>query len=126
MEGETFSSDPGTAGVIGRAHNGGVGVSSLAAPYNSYYADSNVQQARTAGGWVKAMVFASGFGPGAIATCFNSTLSGSAATTPPCGFTFDRIGTGDYIIDFGFQVDDRFLLSDTSVVDRRCLLRSLH
>ena len=35
-------------------------------------------------------------------------LAGTAATTPPCGFGFDKTGIGDYIIDFGFQVDDRF------------------
>jgi hypothetical protein len=29
-------------------------------------------------------------------------------TTPPCGFVFDKTGTGDYIVDFGFKVDDRF------------------
>jgi hypothetical protein len=111
VEGETFSSDPGTAGVVGRAHIGGTGVSGIAAPYNSFYADSNAQQARTAGGWVKAMALVS---PAGIAACFNSAIPGPGATTPPCGLTFIYNVTGVHIIDFGFKVDDRFL-SITSV-----------
>jgi hypothetical protein len=71
------------------------------------FANGNTGQQRTSGGWVKAMVFYSGLSNG-IAYCFNSTLAGAAATTPPCGFTPTRFGTGDYQIDFGFQVDDRF------------------
>jgi len=69
----------------------------------------NVEQQRTAGGMVKAMLHYSPFidFPGKIISCFNSLLSGTAATTPPCGFTFDNTGGGDYIFDFGFEVDDR-------------------
>jgi hypothetical protein len=87
----------GGTGVFGTSGTGGPG----------FATDTNVQQARTAGGWVKAMVFASG-DSGNVVYCFNSTLSGTAATTPPCGFVMSKPGTGDYIIDFGFQVDDRF------------------
>ena len=67
----------------------------------------NASQARTAGGMVKAMLHFSPFNGGRIISCFNSTLSGAAATTPPCGFLFDITGSGDYIFDFGFEVDDR-------------------
>jgi hypothetical protein len=45
---------------------------------------------------------------GNIVSCFNSTLGGASATTPPCGFGLDKTGTGDYILDLGFEVDDRF------------------
>jgi hypothetical protein len=93
----------GGIGVYGR---GGVGVFGTGSSYGMQ-TDSNVQQARTAGGWVKAMVYYSGVND-AIATCFNSTLSGTAATTPPCGFSSHKFGVGDYEIDFGFEVDDRF------------------
>ena len=55
--------------------------------------------------------------PTGIVSCFNSTLAGSAATTPPCGFTFDKAGIGDYILDFGFQVSDRFLSVTTHVAN---------
>ena len=122
IEGDQFSSDPGAVGVLGRAHNGGAGVSGVntatggigvvgrAPNGNSFYADSNAQQARSAGGWIKAMVYASGFGGGALYYCYNSTLTGAAATTPPCGFTIAKpLPSGDYIIDFGFDVDDRLL-----------------
>ncbi len=67
----------------------------------------NVEQQRTAGGMVKAMLHFSPNNGGRIITCFNSTLGGAAATTPPCGFRFDITGVGDYIFDFGFEVDDR-------------------
>ena len=50
-----------------------------------------------------------------IVRCFNSTLAGAAATTPPCGINVVDpplfYGRG---IDFGFQVDDRFIVSQTS------------
>jgi hypothetical protein len=66
----------------------------------------NAEQPRTANGMVKAMITYRR--DGVFLWCFNSTLSGAAATKPPCGFTTDKTGIGDYIIDFGFQVDDRF------------------
>jgi len=121
VEGETFSSDPGASGVMGRGRNGGVGVTGLNTAAGGiavkgsnpagfgFVTDSNVQQARTMGGWVKAMVLVDGFPPNVnILYCFNSTLSGAAATTPPCGFSLTRQNTGNYLIDFGFEVDDRF------------------
>jgi len=87
--------DPAGIGVFGQ---GGIAM----------YAAGNTGQSRTSSGWVKALVFSSGLNSGRVATCFNSTLTGANATTPPCGFTFTKAQTGDYIIDFGFEVDDRF------------------
>ena len=69
----------------------------------------NASQPRTANGMVKAMFKFSPFNGGRIITCFNSALSGSAATTPPCGFSFTIDGTGQYVFGFGFQIDDRIL-----------------
>jgi hypothetical protein len=92
------------SGGIGVYGTGGVGVFGTGSSYGMQ-TDSNVQQARTAGGWVKAMAYVT---PSGVAICFNSTLSGAAATQRPCGFSFHAFGTGDYAIDFGFQVDDRF------------------
>jgi hypothetical protein len=97
-------------GVIGETSAGGIGVVGKALPGSTGYAmfaNGNTGQDRSSGGWVKAMVYYSGLSNG-IAYCFNSTLSGAAATTPPCGFTPTRFIAGDYQIDFGFQVDDRF------------------
>ena len=72
----------------------------------------NASQPRTAAGTVKAMVLA--LDDDIISRCFNSTLSGAAAITPPCGFTIDSPGPGDFIINFGFQVNDRFFSATAS------------
>jgi len=112
-------------GVAGNSASGaGVSGTSTTGPgvYGSnpnafgFVTDSNVQQARSAGGWVKAMVFMdTRNNENTILRCFNSTLPGAAATTPPCGFNIvdppEFYGRG---IDFGFQVDDRFIVSQTS------------
>jgi hypothetical protein len=115
------TSSPSASGVAGvNTGNGGVGVWGDAATGFGFYTPNNVQQARAAGGWVKAMVLGSGgnygFPPG-IVSCFNSTLAGAAATTTPCGFTFDKTGIGDYIVNFGFQVSDRFFSVTTHVAN---------
>jgi hypothetical protein len=129
----TFSNGSGPDGVHGVTHsslgsgvgglntaNGGVGIWGEAPTGFGFYTPNNVQQGRSSGGWVKAMVLGSGgnYGfPTGIVSCFNSTLAGAAATTPPCGFTFDKTGTGDYILDFGFQVSDRFFSVTTHVAN---------
>jgi len=46
----------------------------------------------------------------AITRCFNSQASGAAASTPPCGISINHIGQGLNLVDFGFQVNDRFVL----------------
>lgn len=87
-------------GVIGKDLSGGG---------FAFSATGNAQQNRSGGGWVKALVFVSaGAPPYHIARCYNSTLAGSAATTPPCGFSLNELVFGVYTIDFGFEVDDRF------------------
>jgi hypothetical protein len=74
--------------------------------------DSNAWQGRAAGGWVKAMAYIDPTPPSGspIVRCYNSQASGAAVSTPPCGFTFTRISVGGYNIDFGFQVNDRFVM----------------
>ncbi|ABF41742.1 hypothetical protein Acid345_2741 [Candidatus Koribacter versatilis Ellin345] len=91
----------GGVGVYGLSTNGGFG---FATP-------SNVQQNRSMGGWVKAMVYVDPtLASGQIVRCFNSQLTGAASSTPPCGFTYSTYGTpGCPIVDFGFKVDDRFV-----------------
>ncbi|MGC2357062.1 MAG: DNRLRE domain-containing protein [Candidatus Acidiferrum sp.] len=91
------SSAPNGYGVYGHALNG-YGIAS----------DSNVSQWRGTGGWVKAMVYVDPF-KGGIQRCFNSQLPGSQATTVPCGISYTKYLVGQYMVDFGFQVDDRFL-----------------
>ena len=93
-------------GVVGvNTATGGIGIHGSAPNGDGFFTENNVQQARTAGGWVKAMALITANG---IATCFNSTLIGAPATVPPCGFSLHAWGPGDYTVDFGFQVDDRF------------------
>lgn len=90
----------GTA-VYGGAPNGGIG----------FQTPNNVQQGRGAGGWVKAMVFVDPFTASgtAITRCYNSQASGATVNTPPCGFSVVHEGLGIDLIDFGFQVNDRFI-----------------
>src|ERR1700733_2001018 len=111
------TSDPSGAGVkgtnaggtggIGVYGTGDIGVFGTGTSYG-FQTDSNAQQARTAGGWVKAMVYFDGQDGGGLARCYNSTLGGAAAPTPPCGFTVTATSAG-FEINFGFEVDDRFL-----------------
>jgi len=146
--GENQSTSVGGDGILGRAHtssgNGvhgtndvslAVGVYGENSATNGYgvyghapngygmATDSNASQARSMGGWVKAMVYVN-FGA-AIGRCFNSQLPGSQATTVPCGITLTIPASGEYLLDFGFQVDDRFLqLTDgpySSVTVNACL-----
>ena len=69
----------------------------------------NAVQSRDGGGLVKAMALINAGSSLGITRCYNSQLSGSAASTPPCGLSFIPQGTGHYVIDFGFAVDDRFV-----------------
>jgi len=77
----------------------------------------NASQPRAASGTVKAMLLYDGFSDKFL-RCFNSTLSEAAATTLPCGFSKDKTGVGDYIVDFGFQVDDRFFSLTNSAFEQ--------
>jgi hypothetical protein len=120
--GTTFTNGSGPDGVHGVAHSnagagvgglntaaGGVGVWGEAPSGVGFYTPNNVQQARSAGGWVKAMVYVNAATPPYnIVRCFNSNLVGAAATTPPCGINFTEYAFGNWLLDFGFQVNDRF------------------
>jgi hypothetical protein len=70
--------------------------------------EGNADQARGMGGFAKALAYVNltTQQTGQIVRCFNSQNNSSTA---PCGFTFTYLGLGDYIIDFGFQVSDRFI-----------------
>jgi len=89
----------GIAGVVGTSNTG-----------YAMIAQGNVEQCQSCGGWVKGMVYVNGQkAPYNIVRCFNSTLPGSAATTPPCGFTLTEVErSGEWIVDFGFGVTNRF------------------
>jgi hypothetical protein len=123
--GTTWSNGAGPDGVHGITHNKqGVGVSGTNTDQDGigvwgsdpkgygFVTDSNVQQGRSMGGWVKAMVYVDSTGN--LIRCFNSQLAGSAASTAPCGITITA-PWGPYgnnqpvIVDFGFEIDDRFV-----------------
>lgn len=72
---------------------------------------------------MKAMAYVQGMSPPySITRCFNSTLSGAAATTPPCGFNLSELLPGDFALDFGFQVNDRFILATPDDADTACTM----
>jgi hypothetical protein len=64
----------------------------------------HVVQARDKGGTVKAMVSVNE--TGTILRCYNGITGSSSGN---CGFTAARLSEGVYDINFGFQVDDRFI-----------------
>ena len=110
------------AGGVGVYGTGGTGVFGTGSNYGMV-TDSNVQQARTMGGWVKAMVEV-GETSSSINRCFNSTLTGAAATTPPCGIDLQIPETGVYNLTFNFEVDDRFY--STQILDDSTLALALY
>jgi hypothetical protein len=64
----------------------------------------NVAQNRDKGGLVKAMLYVNP--NGTIARCYNGVTGSS---TNGCGFLVEHKAAGYYQIDFGFQVNDRFV-----------------
>jgi hypothetical protein len=92
---------PGGTGVYGVSTNNGFG----------FVTPSNVQQGRSMGGWVKAMVFVDPFTANgtAITRCYNSQGSGDTIWDPPCGFSIIHELQGQDLIDFGFEIDDRYI-----------------
>ncbi len=78
------------------------------------------EAARQKGGSVKAMLYVDSNGK--IVRCFNSFLTGTAANALPCGFTVRGASDGQSdrlaVINFGFKVNDRFILT-TPVIGNR-------
>jgi hypothetical protein len=108
--------DGGNTGVFGISTSG-TGVTGTTTSGNGVFGHSNTgygmatdgaaQQARSQGGWVKAMVDVDPQNE-RIVHCFNSALPANSASIPPCGFSLQEPQPGETIIDFGFEVDDRF------------------
>jgi hypothetical protein len=119
--GETSGNTPGSDGVHGVAHGPGSGVAGVndnaggvgvwgQSPGWSFYSAGHASQDRASGGWIKALLFVNAKdAPYTILRCYNSTLMGATATTPPCGFTLTEIGPANFTIDIGFEIDDRFV-----------------
>ncbi|HVO25089.1 MAG TPA: hypothetical protein VMW56_15830 [Candidatus Margulisiibacteriota bacterium] len=99
------------SGVVGESKNpNGWGVYGQGAGY-AMYANGNAGQARDKGGWAKAMAYIRD--DGVIRECYNSQVPGGSSLTDGtsadgCGFHVDHPFLGDYEVDFGFFVQDRF------------------
>ena len=112
--GVTGESNLGTnpVGVYGITNNTtgfGVFARTTAVGGRALYVDGNAAQGVSNNGLVKAMVYV--LENGTIARCYNSQLTGNAATTAPCGFVSDRFCADQFCgtsINFGFRVNDRF------------------
>ena len=116
VEGVATNSPIGT-GIVGRGTaTGGYFQADGTAVYGSspnglaMFAEGNTGQSRDKGGWLKAMVFIDGYNNGTILRCYNGVTGAGGAN---CGFTSTQQGPGSYRLDFGFQVDDRFVLAST-------------
>ena len=96
----------GFVGVRGTGRTGVSGLSSIPGGW-AMYADGNAGQNLASGGWIKAMAYVDENNN--IAQCYNSTKTGSVASTPPCGFTSGLTSLGFRYVNFKFQVDNRFL-----------------
>jgi hypothetical protein len=108
----------GGIGVIGEANTGAAtgvfGVSGSGAGFGLYgrnlsggralYAEGNAGQDRGSGGIVKAMALINQ--NGTVGRCYNGVTN---AYSGGCGFSVGRPAAGYYDINFGFQVDDRFV-----------------
>jgi hypothetical protein len=102
----------GGVGVVGQAGAGGTGVYAWStAGETALHADGNATQKLDKGGFVKAMATINPFLPADkyVVRCYNSQLSGNASSTAPCGITITRDEAGVYRVDFGFDVEDRFV-----------------
>jgi len=74
VHGVTHSANGSGVGGLNWA-DGGVGVWGEAPTGVGFYTPNNVRQERSAGGWVKAMVYVNGYqAPYDIIRCYNSTL----------------------------------------------------
>jgi len=106
----------GGSGVVGTSTSG-YGVYGSSSSGFGFATNSNVQQTRGMGGWVKAMAYVDPAAPGGIAItlCYNSQTSGAAVSTPPCGFSITHLGLGNNVLDFGFQISDRFVSATSAI-----------
>jgi hypothetical protein len=85
------------------AQNGNVGIGT-ATPQSKLQLIGNASQDRTSGGFVKAMLSVAA--NGTITQCYNG-ITGS--TLGGCGFAVTAGVDGNYTVNLGFQITDRFL-----------------
>lgn len=81
-------------GIIARNVSGGTAL----------YADGNVRQSLNSNGLLKAMVYINA--DGTVNRCYNAITNSSSGN---CGFSIAHPQAGEFNIDFGFQVNNRFI-----------------
>jgi hypothetical protein len=97
-------------GVAGHSNNG-VAVVGDSSNGWAMQALGNTTQARGRSGFVKAMAYVNPdtYPSDPIRQCFNSQRARTLATSGNCGISLTTPATGQYRLDFGFQVSDRFV-----------------
>jgi hypothetical protein len=114
--GVSGASSTGT-GVYGLADNG-TGVRARSLSGTGLFVEGSAAQSRQSGGIAKALVLVAS---GAINLCYNSQTTPPNGVTP-CGFVITNTIAGDHTLNFGFKVDDRFIVvspwyaSDSNVI----------
>jgi hypothetical protein len=105
-------------GVAGRSTNGTAVMGDSSSGW-AFQAFGNAAQTRAGNGFVKAMAYVDVSSPSGIARCFNSQLPPSQATSGTCGISWSQQPDffSDQIIDFGFQVSDRFVSATSAAPD---------
>ncbi len=100
---------------VGRASAASNGFSGASTTGFALQLDGNVSQSLNTGGLVKAMLYVDPTQPVGqqIVRCYNSQTSGSAVSTPPCGFTLANPYTGVWYVSFGFDVSQRFAVASS-------------
>jgi len=105
VHGQTGMATANSVGVFGESASSlGFGVYARnGSGGRALYVDGPASQGLPYGGLVKAMLQVDY--AGTIIRCFNGTYGG---TDVPCGFSVGHPSEGDYFVNFGFQVDNRF------------------
>ncbi|MFN8494479.1 MAG: hypothetical protein U0350_43160 [Caldilineaceae bacterium] len=86
-------------GLYGRSEGGGPAV----------YVDGYAAQPGNGGGLVKAMLYVDYTKSQPLVRCFNGQARGAAVNALPCGFKVVQSSLGYWLIDFGFDVAQRFV-----------------
>lgn len=107
--GQRFGIGQSTGGLYFFRTNSAFGTTGSPANYDlAIQDDGNITQNRGKAGLVKAMIYVDPFLPADqyIVRCYNGITNSSVGN---CGFSVIRNNVGNYTINFGFQVNDRFL-----------------
>ena len=103
--GQRFGIGQSNGGLYFFRTNSAFGNTAAPANYDLQITDTgNITQPRDKSGLVKAMIYVASDGE-TVLRCYNGITN---STIGACGFNVTRISQGDYRIDFGFPVNDRF------------------